>query len=235
MSGDSSSALSKSVMLGALAAVGIGMGAYYFYSQRSQGPVASPSFSASTSASAAPKPSPTAAATAGEDVPEDLPPLVEDGAGAAGASAVPSLTRDEAALLRALEANKSAAAASAAAPPPSSSSTSAAPGPSTSSASKYDLPYAWNQSPEEVMITTVVDADVKSKDVKCSLLSRKIRVAVRGEVVLEGPLTRPIIPDESNWQLDTGKNGVKRLSIVLQKVRGGGVSATRPSVLNYST
>ncbi|NWI68768.1 NUDC2 protein, partial [Todus mexicanus] len=71
----------------------------------------------------------------------------------------------------------------------------------------------WYQTLEEVFIEVQVPPGTLARDVRCSLQSRHIALAVRGREVLQGKLFDSTITDEGTWTLEDRK----LIRIVLMK------------------
>lgn len=54
--------------------------------------------------------------------------------------------------------------------------------------------------------------------VKVTILSKKLRVVVKGQVLVDGQLERAVLPDDSTWAIETLETGAKRLTVTLSKV-----------------
>jgi hypothetical protein len=65
--------------------------------------------------------------------------------------------------------------------------------------------YEWKQTLADVSLLIKLEKGVKSRDIKVSFTVTHLKVAVQGVVVLEGELSKRIIPDESTWLLDSNE------------------------------
>lgn len=82
--------------------------------------------------------------------------------------------------------------------------------------------YSWTQNEREIVVTFDVDAATTSRHVEIDIRTKSIRVAVRGEVKLEGELIRRVIVDDCLWEMEEAMSGVrrvKRINITLIKLR----------------
>jgi len=67
--------------------------------------------------------------------------------------------------------------------------------------------YSWTQNEREIVVTFHVDAATTSRDVEVDIRTKSIRVAVHGEVKLEGELIRRVIVDDCLWEMEEAMSG----------------------------
>ncbi|XP_011441876.3 nudC domain-containing protein 2 isoform X1 [Magallana gigas] len=63
----------------------------------------------------------------------------------------------------------------------------------------------WWQTNEEVFIEINVPQGTLAKDIKCAFAPKHIKIAVKGETVIEGDLPSTIHSDEALWTLEDKK------------------------------
>ena len=61
------------------------------------------------------------------------------------------------------------------------------------------LPYSWTQDLETVSVTVPLPEGVKAKQCTIDIQRRKLKVAIKGDIILEGELFNDISKDESSW------------------------------------
>lgn len=66
--------------------------------------------------------------------------------------------------------------------------------------------YKWSQNEREIEMTVDVPDGCDSKpltkkDVSCIIKTDKLRVVIRGDVILDGAFYATVDPDECNWQI----------------------------------
>lgn len=77
--------------------------------------------------------------------------------------------------------------------------------------------YVWTQTLSEVNITVPVPENTRARDLNVSIAKKHLKVGLRsqpGTWIIDAPLTKPIIMEESFWTVEDGN----RLVINLQKV-----------------
>lgn len=72
--------------------------------------------------------------------------------------------------------------------------------------------YWWGQNEREVTIKCRGSAGLKSKDVKLSIATRRLKLVVQGETICEGELHASVIADESTFEFEDDAQG--RLLVV---------------------
>lgn len=90
--------------------------------------------------------------------------------------------------------------------------------------------YSWGQNENEVTVTFRVAAGTKGKDVCMVAKSKSIKMAVRGEVLLEGPLHAAIVPDDCTYTLEDAGDG-RLMTLVLTKASKTAARTHWPSVV----
>ncbi|XP_013388853.1 nudC domain-containing protein 2 [Lingula anatina] len=63
----------------------------------------------------------------------------------------------------------------------------------------------WWQTIDEIYVEIVVPDGTNSKDIKCDIKPKKIKVSVKGDTVIDGEFVSPIHADESVWTLEDKK------------------------------
>mmetsp|Transcript_35889 Transcript_35889/g.99198 ORF Transcript_35889/g.99198 Transcript_35889/m.99198 type:complete len:160 (-) Transcript_35889:339-818(-) len=78
----------------------------------------------------------------------------------------------------------------------------------------------WTQNMGEVEMDFPLPAGKTSRDVECKIMPTTIRFGIKGESkpMLEGTLSRKVVPDECNWQLwPVGAPKTAKLTLVKAK------------------
>ncbi|WFD33163.1 hypothetical protein MSPP1_004221 [Malassezia sp. CBS 17886] len=78
------------------------------------------------------------------------------------------------------------------------------------------LPYQWTQTLAHVDMTVRVPVGTRARQVNVLLRRTRIVIAVNGETIVDGELSKPICVDESTWTIDDGNT----LNIHLEKENG---------------
>lgn len=76
--------------------------------------------------------------------------------------------------------------------------------------------YKWGQTEQEVTLKVKVPAGTKSKAVKLDVGTAKLKLAVLGEMILEGPLHQRVLPDDCTFVLEDEGDG-RVVIVTLQK------------------
>ena len=77
------------------------------------------------------------------------------------------------------------------------------------------LPYTWKQILPEVDINIKVDKQIRSRDLKIQIKKDFLSVVCKGQVIMEGKLSKPVKTDDCTWTLDSGE-----ILIHLEKYNG---------------
>ena len=83
--------------------------------------------------------------------------------------------------------------------------------------------YRWGQTEKEVTIKVSVPAGTKSKAVKLDVLTSKLKLAVMGEVILDGVLHKPVKPDDCTFTIEDEGTG-RLVTVTLQKLQATSAS-----------
>lgn len=80
--------------------------------------------------------------------------------------------------------------------------------------------YYWTQTLKDVTVYIDTAAGCRGKDVKCDIKAQSLKVAIRGEVVVEGALEDVIRTQESLWTISsTTDSALQQIVITLDKTR----------------
>lgn len=80
--------------------------------------------------------------------------------------------------------------------------------------------YYWTQTLKEITVYIDTAVGCKGKDVKCEIKAQSLKVAIRGEVVVDGVLEDVIRTQESLWTISsTTDNALQQIVITLDKTR----------------
>lgn len=80
--------------------------------------------------------------------------------------------------------------------------------------------YYWTQTLKDVTVYIDTAAGCRGKDVKCEIKAQSLKVAIRGEVVVEGALEDVIRTQESMWTISsTTDSALQQIVITLDKTR----------------
>ncbi|BFZ15117.1 hypothetical protein BsWGS_18156 [Bradybaena similaris] len=60
----------------------------------------------------------------------------------------------------------------------------------------------WWQTVDEVYVEINSSAELKAKEIKCTITPKRIRVEVKGNLIFEGDLYEPVHADEALWTLE---------------------------------
>jgi len=80
-----------------------------------------------------------------------------------------------------------------------------------------DGKYVWTQTLSEVCVTVPVPENTRGKDLNVSIAKKHLKIGLRSQIgtwMMNAPLTKPIIVDDSFWTVEDGN----RLVINLQKI-----------------
>lgn len=82
--------------------------------------------------------------------------------------------------------------------------------------------YTWNQNENEIEMFIPLDMfanidSVRAKDVKTYIKANTLKIIVNEKEIINGKLYDKILPDDSNWQLDTLNDKTKQIWITLYK------------------
>lgn len=61
--------------------------------------------------------------------------------------------------------------------------------------------YEWQQNAKEVDMYIPIEEFVKAKDIKCTITTTSVTIAIREEVIVEGKFVADVKPSECNWQI----------------------------------
>ncbi|KAJ7395358.1 hypothetical protein BTVI_155288 [Pitangus sulphuratus] len=86
----------------------------------------------------------------------------------------------------------------------------------------------WYQTLEEVFIEVRVPPGTRAKDVRCSLGSRDIALAVCGQELLQGKLFDSTVTDEGTWTLEDGPGSARGCPAMGQEERAGTAAQEAP-------
>ena len=79
------------------------------------------------------------------------------------------------------------------------------------------LKFAWSQSDEEVMISVKVPSGTKAKAVKLDVGTRRLTLAVLGEVIISGDLAHMVLPEGCTFGIEDGIDGGRLVTVTLAK------------------
>jgi hypothetical protein len=92
-----------------------------------------------------------------------------------------------------------------------------APPPPIGNGGSVDGKYVWTQTLQEVNVVVPLPDNTRGRDLKVTIAKKLLKVGLRsqqGTWIINAPLTKPVIVDDSFWTVEDGN----RLSINLQKV-----------------
>jgi len=80
--------------------------------------------------------------------------------------------------------------------------------------------YYWTQTLRDVTVYIDTAAGCRGKDVKCDIKAQALKVAIRGEVVVDGALEGVVKTQESMWTISTTTDSeIQQIVITLEKTR----------------
>ena len=74
--------------------------------------------------------------------------------------------------------------------------------------------YVWTQTLAEVNVNVPVPEHTRGRDMNITISRKRLKVALRGTILVDAPLTKPVVVDDSFWTVEDGN----RVAINLQKV-----------------
>jgi hypothetical protein len=82
--------------------------------------------------------------------------------------------------------------------------------------------YDWNQTESEIEMFVKLDrisdaSEVRAKNIKVSITSTTVSVAINGKTLVKGDLFAKVLSDDCTWQLEEPRNGEKVVWITLFK------------------
>jgi len=78
--------------------------------------------------------------------------------------------------------------------------------------------WRYTQGPKEFTMGLPLDADVRAKEIGFSCASQQVSIRVRGKEVLKGVFQHPVKPDDSTFEIESGKDG-KQMLVTFCKAR----------------
>lgn len=80
--------------------------------------------------------------------------------------------------------------------------------------------YYWTQTLRDVTVYIDTAAGCRGKDVKCEIKAQSLKVAIRGEIIIDGTLEGVVKTQESMWTISTTTdNATQQIVITLEKTR----------------
>ncbi|KAL9046328.1 MAG: hypothetical protein Q9214_000808, partial [Letrouitia sp. 1 TL-2023] len=82
------------------------------------------------------------------------------------------------------------------------------------------LPYKWTQTIRDVDVLVPVPPHLRGRDIDASITKTHLRIGIKGQSppIIDGPLTHPVLVDESTWTLEAlGDGKGKEVSVHLDK------------------
>ncbi|KAI4217561.1 MAG: hypothetical protein LQ351_000157 [Letrouitia transgressa] len=82
------------------------------------------------------------------------------------------------------------------------------------------LPYKWTQTIRDVDVLVPVPPNLRGRDIDASITKTHLRIGIKGQSppIIDGPLTHPVLVDESAWTLETlGDGKGKEVNVHLDK------------------
>lgn len=78
--------------------------------------------------------------------------------------------------------------------------------------------YSWTQTDAEVIVKVKVPAGTKSKAVSLDVSSKKLKLKVLGDTILDGELHRNVQPDDCTFTLEDHEDG-RLVVVILEKMQ----------------
>mmetsp|Transcript_1034 Transcript_1034/g.2041 ORF Transcript_1034/g.2041 Transcript_1034/m.2041 type:complete len:333 (+) Transcript_1034:129-1127(+) len=77
--------------------------------------------------------------------------------------------------------------------------------------------YSWTQTLKEVNVSFCVPAGTKSRDVVFDISKSKLKVGLKGNIIVDGELHDEIKTDEATWTLEDNSDGTRSISVYFEK------------------